>query len=95
MTKNKRNIYPLLVVLPFLPLIMFIIPKAFNMYPLPTDPWYTKYTSIPWVLSGIYVYPATAVSALLGAAPFSAGWWFCVIAYTGAIAYGVSKWARH
>jgi hypothetical protein len=91
----KSSFIYFLMALPFLPLVMFVIPNAFTLLSEPTDPWYTEYTSMPFILSGMYVYPATAVSSLLGADPTSVGWWFCVLAYTGAISYGVYRWARH
>ena len=94
MRKLKASSLNFLVVLPFLPLVLFIIPNAFTMLSEPGDPWYTKYTSRPFLFSAMYVYPATAVSSLLGASPTSAGWWLCVLAYTGFIAYGIYRWVK-
>ena len=79
------------VVLPMLPLLLFTIPHAMTLFDEPTDPWYTKYTSLPWLITAMYVYPATVIAKSLGASPLTPLHVFCMLAYTGAISYGIYR----
>lgn len=83
----------LVVALPVLPLLIFTIPDALGFYE-PTDPWYTRYTSLPWLLTAMYVYPATLVAKLLGADSFTPIHILCMLMYTGAISYFVYRWTE-
>jgi hypothetical protein len=63
-----RNWQWIITVLPFLPLPLLFVPKAFVVMPEPGEyiPWYTRYTEVPWLLTAMYVYPATFLTNLLG-----------------------------
>ena len=65
---QSRSIRWIITILPFLPLILFVIPKAFVVIPEPGEyiPWYTKFTEVPWLLTTVYVYPTTALTYLIG-----------------------------
>jgi hypothetical protein len=65
---QARSIRWVITVLPFVPLILFVIPKAFVVMPEPGEfiPWYTKYTEVPWLLTAFYVYPTTWLTSLIG-----------------------------
>jgi hypothetical protein len=65
---QARSFRWIITVLPFAPLILFAIPKAFVVMPEPGDfiPWYTRYTEVPWLLTAIYVYPTTWLTHLIG-----------------------------
>jgi hypothetical protein len=65
---HSRYFRWIITVLPFSPLILFVIPRAFVVGPKPGEfsPWYTKYTAVPWLLSATYVYPTTWLTNLVG-----------------------------
>jgi hypothetical protein len=56
---QARSIRWVITVLPFVPLILFVIPKAFVVMPEPGEfiPWYTKYTEVPWLLNSLLRIP--------------------------------------
>jgi hypothetical protein len=56
----------------FLPLLILLVPKAIVLNAEPGEyiPWYTKYTSIPWLLTMLYVYPPTFITLRCGFALF-------------------------
>jgi hypothetical protein len=62
-----------------------------TLMPEPTDPWYTKYTTVPWFLTALYVYPATLVATAVGAPPLSTVHIACMMLYTGSISYLVYR----
>lgn len=94
MKKTKQAFRYILIVLPLLPLVMFIIPNAFTMLSEPTDPWYTEYTSVPFLFAAMYVYPVTAIASVVGAEPFSLFWWPLVLIYAGAISFGIYRMTK-
>jgi hypothetical protein len=65
---QARNFRWIITVLPFLPLVLFTIPKAFIVMPEPGEliPWYTRYTQILWLLTSVYVYPTTWLANVTG-----------------------------
>ena len=89
---QSKSIRWIIAILPFLPLILFVIPKAFVVMPEPGEyiPWYTAYTEIPWLLSAMYVYPTTALTYLLGFGVFGPVHVILMLAY----AIGVSSILR-
>jgi len=65
---QTKSIRRFIAALPFIPLILLLIPKAFVVMPEPGEfvPWYTKYTEAPWLLTAFYVYPTTWLASLVG-----------------------------
>jgi hypothetical protein len=96
--KMRRALYYFLALAPFMPLVMFLVPEVspfgFDFESPNPDPWYTKFIAIPFVISILYLYPATAASSIFGAEPSSVGWWLCALFYASAISYGLNRWAR-
>ena len=86
---SRKPLYRLLFIVPSLPLLVFLIPRAMTFLSEPWDPWYTPYTTPVWLLTALYVYPATALSMLLGIQPRSPGWALIVLLYTGLIGWGI------
>jgi uncharacterized membrane protein len=74
------------VLLPFLPLVVFAIPDAMTFMPEPRDPWYTQYTTPVWFVCFMYVYPVTGFLRIFGIKPFSVIHILGMILYAGAIA---------
>src|SRR4028119_296531 len=89
---TRKPLYWLLFILPSLPLLIFLIPRAMTFLPDPPDPWYTRYTTPVWFLVAFYVYPVTALGMLVGAQPGSPGWFLIVLLYTGLIGWGICSW---
>jgi hypothetical protein len=89
---SRKPLYWLLFIVPSLPLIIFLIPDGMTLMPEPTDPWYTRYTAPIWFLTAFYVYPATALGALVGVPPSSPGGVLIVLLYTGLIGWGICSW---
>ena len=92
---SRKPLYWLLFTVPSLPLIIFLIPDGMTLMtlmPEPTDPWYTPYTTPIWMLTALYVYPATAFGMLVGVPPRSPGWILIVLLYTGLIGWGLCAW---
>jgi len=89
---SRKPLYWLLFTVPSLPLIIFLIPDGMTLMPEPTDPWYTPYTTPIWMLTALYVYPATALGMLVGVPPRSSGWILIVLLYTGLIGWGLCSW---
>jgi len=80
-----------ILAIPFLPLPIFLIPHAFTLFPELRDPWYTKYTSLPWILSALYVYPATAVTTLLGLELFTVAHVVITLMYVSFVSYAIYR----
>jgi hypothetical protein len=59
----------LLVLAPFLPLVVFNIPRAATLMPEPSDPWYTPYTTPLVVACAMFVYPVTGLLLAFGIHP--------------------------
>ena len=81
-------------ILPFLPLAVLAIPRGFTMMSEPNDPWYTPYTSIPWLISAAYVLPSTLIAVLLRVKVFSSLHFILMGIYAATIAYIVFR-IRH
>lgn len=90
---TRKPLHWMLFIVPSLPLVVFLIPRGMTLMSEPTDPWYTRYTTPIWMLAALYVYPATALGALVGIRPRSAGWVLIVLLYTGLIGWGVCSLA--
>jgi len=86
---QSRSFRCIVTVLPFLPLILFVIPKAFVVIPEPGEfiPWYTKYTEVPWLLTAIYVYPTTCITSLTGFRIFGPAHVVLMLAYAVGISF--------
>lgn len=78
-----------IIILPFLPLVVFMIPKALVIMPEPGEyiPWYSKYTTIPWLIAAFYVYPVTFIANVFGFRPFTPFHVIFVLLYAGAISF--------
>jgi hypothetical protein len=78
-----------ITLLPFSPLILFVIPKAFAVMPEPGEfiPWYTKYTAIPWLLTAMYVYPTTWLTNRVGFRIFGPVHVLLMLAYAVGISF--------
>jgi hypothetical protein len=65
---QTKSIRLFIAALPFIPLILLMIPKAFVVMPEPGEfiPWYTKYTEVPWLLTAFYLYPTARIASLVG-----------------------------
>ena len=55
------------------------------------DPWYIPYTSVLWLLSSLYLAPATAFSLLLHTPLFSAVHFLIMVVYAAVIAYVIYR----
>jgi len=89
----SRNSQWIITLLPFLPLFLFIIPKAFVVMPEPGEyiPWYTKYTEVPWLLTAMYVYPVTFLTNLLGFALFRPTHIILMLVYATGISFALRR----
>jgi hypothetical protein len=89
---SRKPLYWLLFIVPSLPPLTFLIPHGMTFMAEPWDPWYTPYTTPIVMLTGSYVYPATALGMLVGVSPRSPGWVPIVLLYTGLIGWGICSW---
>jgi uncharacterized membrane protein len=80
-----------LVILPFLPLLVFAIPDGMTLMPEPHDPWYTPYTTPVWFCSAVYVYPVTIFLHLFGIQPRTPVHIIGMLTYAGIISYGIFR----
>ena len=77
---------------PFLPLAILAIPDAFSFDVFLGEgepPWYQAYTAIPWLVSALYAYPATAVTILIGGDVLSKTHVFACIVYAILVGFGL------
>jgi hypothetical protein len=86
---QSRSFRWTITILPFLPLILFVIPRALVVMPEPGEyiPWYTKYTEVLWLLAAAYAYPTTALTDVLGFRVFGPVHIILMLAYAAGISF--------
>ncbi len=88
---GRNRLKYLLPGLPFLPLLLVLIPDSFCV-PLDPEkpcPWYALFTTLPVALSAQFLAPATLIASLMDANALSAAWWCVCLLYTSIVSFGI------
>ena len=105
MIKTKRALRYIMVVLPFLPLLVFFLPESLPIDDI-DDPFDIDAPFSAWrmgirlavvlLLIAYFALPnrMATLFGLFGTEPSAVAWWICALAYTGAISYGVYRWTK-
>ena len=92
---NVRLMKKYIVVLPVILFLVFLavtfLPNGFTIMSEGSDPWYTPYTSITFILLAIFFYPATFVFELLGGEPLGFTYHLVVFVYSVALSFCINK----
>jgi hypothetical protein len=85
----RKPQYWALMLMPSVPLLIFLLPSSVFAGASGAEPWYTVITTPIWLFVPVYVWPATLVASTFGVFPITLGWSAFVLAYTLAIGYGL------